>query len=279
VLGRRQLREAGLGRKAIDARIRSANLIPVHRGVYALGHARLSRRGRWMAAVLVCGEGAVLSHVSAASLWALMRPRGTSQHVTSGHGRPGRAGLILHGGRLDPEDRSHRDGIPVTSVARTLLDLADVVESDAWHRAAEEAERLGLLEMRSLARVCQRAAGRRGIRLCRELVENARAAPRTRSALEDRFALLCERHDIPPPSRNVLVEGMEVDAFWPRRRLVVELDGFAFHRNRAAFERDRARDAALQAAGHRVIRLTYRRLEDEPAAVAAEIAGLLRSRG
>ena len=278
VLARRQLLQAGLGKSAIDSRVQSGRLLLLHRGVYAVGHSRLTQRGRWMAAVLACGEGAALSHSSAAALWGLMRARGPSIHVTSQHGRGGRTVITLHRSRLHPEDRTRRDGIPVTSLPRTLLDLADVVEEERWGRAAEEAERLGLLELRVLEGVCDRAPGRRGLRPCRRLIDAARAAFRTRSALEDRFAVFCDSRGIPPASRNVLVEGMEVDALWPRERVIVELDGFAFHGHRAAFERDRARDAGLQAAGHRVIRLTQRRLEDEPGAVAAEIARLLKSR-
>jgi very-short-patch-repair endonuclease len=278
VLARRQLIQAGMGAKAVDSRIQSGRLLPINRGVYALGHAALTQRGRWMGAVLACGEGATLSHRSAAALWGLMRPGRRQIDVTSRHGRSGRPGIALHRGRLDDEDRVERDGIPVTSLSRTLLDLAEVIEESRWDRAAEEAERLGLLELVALERVCDRGSGRRGLGRCMRLVEEARAVPRTRSVLEDRFAAVCESHDIVPPSRNVLVGEVEVDALWPRERLIVELDGFSFHGHRAAFERDRARDTALQAAGYKVIRLTHRRLEAEPAAVAADIARLLRSR-
>jgi hypothetical protein len=172
--------------------------------------------------------------------------------VTSRHGRAGRPEIALHSGRLVPEDLTERDRIPVTSIPRTLLDLADTLNESRWSQAAEEADRRGLLELTALERVCERGEGRRGLRPCRDLIETARAAPRTRSALEDRFAVLCESHGLPPASRNVLIEGMEVDAVWPRPRMIVELDGFAFHRHRAAFERDRVRDAALQRAGYRV---------------------------
>lgn len=135
-----------------------------------------------------------------------------------------------------------------------------------------------MLELRALEQVCDRATGRRGLRRCKGLIEAAQAVPRTRSALEDLFAGFCAIYGLSPPTHNVLVEGKEVDSLWPRERLVVELDGFAFHAHRAAFERDRARDTALQAAGYCVVRLTHRRLADEPAAVAAEITRLLRSR-
>ncbi len=196
--------------------------------------------------------------------------------MTSRHGRAGRPGIVLHRARIHPEERTERNRIPVTSVARTLLDLADVVDERRWERLAEQAERLGLLQLQALERVCERAAGRRGLGACRRQIEAARAAFQNRSPLEDHFPAFCDRHGLPPPAQNVLISGMEVDALWPRERLIVELDGFAFHRHRAAFERDRARDAALQAAGYRVIRLTWRRLEKEAATVAAEIAHLLR---
>jgi hypothetical protein len=277
VLSRSQLRAAGLGPGAIASRIRSGLLLPLHRGVYAVGHGNLTRRGRWMAAVLAHGEGTVLSHGSAAALWGLMRPRGLRTDVTSAHGRPGRPGINLHRGRLRPDETAERDRIPVSSVPRTLLDLADVIDDHRWERTAEEADRLGLLELTALEKVCNRAPGRRGQKPCRRLIEAARAPVVTGSPLEDRFAAFCDLHRLPHPSHNVLVDGMEVDALWARERLIVELDGFSFHHHRTAFERDRARDAALQAAGYRVIRLTHRRLEQEPTAVAAEIRRLLRS--
>jgi Protein of unknown function (DUF559)/Transcriptional regulator, AbiEi antitoxin len=277
VLARRQLTRFGLGRSAIDARIQTGRLFAIHRGVYAVGHSAMTRRGRWMAAVLASGDGAALSHGSAAALWGMMRPRGGTD-ITSQHGRQGRSGIRLHRGRLRPEELAERDRIPVTSVPRTLLDLADVIEGDRWERVAEEADRLGLLELAALERVCDRAPGRRGLKQCRRLIEAARAPIITGSALEDLFAEFCDRYRLPHPTHNVLVEGMEVDALWALERMIVELDGFAFHHHRTAFERDRARDAALQAAGYRVIRLTHRRLEQEPSAVAAEIRRLLRSR-
>jgi very-short-patch-repair endonuclease len=228
-----------------------------------------------MAAILACGEGAILSHRSAAALWGLIRAQGERVDVTSRHGRAGRPGILLHRALIHPEERAHRDRIPVTSVARTLLDLADTLDEQRWEGVAEEAERLGILEMRALERVCARGQGRRGLAPIERLIAASLAPTFTRSRLEERFAALCREHRLPPPAHNVLIGGMEVDALWPRERLIVELDGFAFHRHRAAFERDRARDAALQAAGFRVIRLTWRRLEREPAAVAAEIGRLL----
>jgi very-short-patch-repair endonuclease len=173
------------------------------------------------------------------------------------------------------EDRAELDAIPVTSVARTLFDLAEVVGQDALEHAFEEADRLGLLELLALERICEHSHGRRALLPAQRLIAEARAATMTRSPLEDRFAALCRTWRLPTPSFNVQVLGFEVDALWPAARLIVELDGFAYHHHRAAFERDRARDAALQAAGYRVVRLTHRRLERDPPGIEAEIRRLL----
>ncbi len=163
----------------------------------------------------------------------------------------------------------------MTSVARTLLDLPEVVDEQTLRRAFEEADRLRLLELRVLDELCSRSSGRRGLRALRPLIAAAREPTTTASPLEDRFAAFCEEHRLPPPATNVLVLGHEVDAFWPKRRLVVEADSYAYHRHRAAFERDRARDAEFAAAGYTVIRLTHRRLEEAPGAVADQLRRLL----
>lgn len=178
--------------------------------------------------------------------------------------------------RLHPADRILRDGIPVTSVARTLLDLAEVVPFRQLERAFEEAERLRVLDLPAIDQLCARSRGRRGLRPLGCLIAAAQpSVPATRSELERRFLCLCREAGLPTPSVNVLVAGLEVDAVWQSQRLVVELDGHAFHRSRAAFERDRIRDAALQLAGYRVLRLTYRRLEAEPGVLAETVRSLL----
>jgi hypothetical protein len=163
----------------------------------------------------------------------------------------------------------------VTTPARTLLDLAEVVDEWRLERAFEEADRLRLLKAGALEEVCARSHGRRALRPIRRLIDAAREPLLTRSPLEERFVDFCRRQRLPPPVTNASILGFEVDVLWPAERLIVELDGFAFHHHRAAFERDRARDARLQAAGYRVIRLTHRRLESEPASVATEIRRLL----
>jgi len=275
VIARRQLVAAGLGSGAIARRVEAGRIHRLHQGVYAFGHAKLSPRGHWMAAVLACGRDAVLSHRSAAELWGLVRARGAGIEVSAQRARR-RPGIVIHGDRMDRADRTIRDSIPVTTVARTLLDLAGVDER-VFERAFEEADRQRLLVVSELEDLCARCPGRHGLRPIRRLIAAAREPAMTRSRLEERFAAFCHASGLRPPVTNALVLGCEVDALWPAERLVVELDGFAFHRHRAAFERDRARDARLQADGYRVIRITHRRLEREPSTVAAEIRRLLRS--
>jgi hypothetical protein len=274
VVSRRQLTALGLHRGAIDWRLRSGRLHRVHRGVYAVTPGRLTRRGQWFAAVLASGEGAVLSHRSAGALWGLVGPR-TGAEVTSLRGRPGQRGIHLHRMALEADERTERDGIPTTIVARTLLDLAGVIDSDRVRRAWEEADRLNLLQLKSVASVCGRAGSRRGIGAIRRLLEEGRAATVVRSPLEDRFAAFCREHRLPMPATNILLLDHEVDAYWPSARLAVELDSVEFHMHRAAFERDRARDAALQAAGYRTIRITDHRLRQDSSRVAEELRRLL----
>jgi very-short-patch-repair endonuclease len=181
----------------------------------------------------------------------------------------------MHQGRPLPQEADLVDSIPVTSVHRTLLDLAEIVDEEALRRAFEEADRLRLLEMGSLEALCESSGGRRGLRALRPLLAGALAPVTTASPLEDRFAEFCRDHRLPAPATNVPVLGHEVDALWRRQRVVVEMDGFSFHSHRAAFERDRARDAELVAAGFRVVRLTHRRLLEEPAVIAAQLRRLL----
>jgi very-short-patch-repair endonuclease len=273
-VSRRQLLDLGFGADAIKARLQAGRLHPLHRGVYAVGRRRLNQRGDWMAAVLACGEDSALSHRGAAALWGLVGARSPID-VTSSQGRPGRKGIRLHRGRLDAEERTRRDGIPVTTVARTLLDLADAVDEQRLRRTFEEADRLNLLRLAELERVCDRAVGRRGVGICRRLAASLTATPRTRSPLEQRFVGFCDRHRLPRPVFNTEVLGHEVDALWPGRKLAVELDSWGFHRHRAAFEDDRERDAALQVAGYRTIRVTDRRMKRDGAVLAAQLRELL----
>jgi hypothetical protein len=209
-------------------------------------------------------------------LYDLLRTDARATDVMAPRGRHGGPGIRLHRTRfLHPEDTAVRDGIPVTSVARTLLDLAEVLTPRQLERAFEQAERLRLLDVRAVERLCARSPGRRGRKPLASLLESQQALPAdTRSELERRFLDLCRDAGLPLPALNVSLAGFEVDAYWPQARLVAELDSYSFHRSRRSFESDRARDAALQVAGCRVIRITHRRLDGEAAKVIQELRSL-----
>ncbi len=232
--------------------------------------------------MLSCGPGALLSHRSAAALWELRPDAGGAVDVTVvGAGRRPRRSVRPHRTRwLDPDERTARDGIPVTSVARTLLDVAATRAPQEFERAYEEADRRGRLSVAAVERLLERSPGHHGAGRLAALVGEERAGVAfTRSELEARFLALCRDSGLPRPLVNVRVAGHEVDAFWPRSGLVAELDGYAYHRTRRSFERDRAKDAALQRAGCRVVRFTYRMVVTDPAPVAATIWSLLQGPG
>jgi hypothetical protein len=279
VISREQLLEAGLGRGAIAHRLREGRLHAVHRGVYAVGHRRLPREGRWLAATMACGDGALLSHRDAAALWELRPPPDAARvHVTlpSRAGRTPRAGIVVHRPRtLHPDDRDTRRGIPVTALALTLIDLAEIVSPVALARAVEQADALELLDLRAIAAALSRHPRRRGSRRVRAALETYGDDGRTRSDLEGMMLALCDAHAIARPRVNALVEGLEVDFLWPAQRLVAEADGRRNHATRAAFERDRARDARLTVAGYRVVRFTHRQVQRDPAGVARTLKALL----
>jgi very-short-patch-repair endonuclease len=271
-----QLRESGLSKQAIQKRAQAGRLVRLYRGVYAVGHDALTPRGRDLAAVLGCGPDAVSSHRAAGALWGIIRPA-PKYEVTVPRSRTGPPGVVVHRSRrLDPEDRDVVDAVPVTSVARTLVDLAEVLTerrlADAVHEA--EVQRLFDLPMVQLAQA--RVPGRRGRhRLARVVASHGDGPPFTRSEAERRFLELCNRHHLPEPRTNASEHGYEVDFFWPDRNLAVEMDGAAAHHTRRAFHRDRRRDRALAAKGVQVVRVTWRDLSDG-AELAADLAAILR---
>lgn len=245
VVTRAQLFELGFGTRGISDWVRAGRLHRLYRGIYAVGHDRLRLEGRWLAAVLACGEGAVLSHRDAAQLWELRQSSSGLIDVTvpSQNGRIKRTGVRVHRTRrLAAKEVTTRGGLPVTTVARTLLDLADVLPTQALRRVVTQAEYRDRLDTATLAAVVENNPGRRGAKL-REAVEGRRH--RTRSPLEERFLALLERHGVEEPETNVWIHGYEVDFLWTRAGLVVELDGAAAHRTRAAFNADRLRDRRL----------------------------------
>ncbi|HWJ41974.1 MAG TPA: hypothetical protein VNR67_00930 [Solirubrobacterales bacterium] len=278
VVAWRQLRELGFRETAIKTRLAEGRLYHLHGEVYAVGHTRLAVRAPWWAALLAYGPGAVLSHQSAAVLWGIRRKRRGPIHVTAAGGRQGmrrRKGIWIHRCKFTGEDVTTRDGFPVTTLPRTLFDLAEVVRFDELKGSAEEAERLKLLRLPELERCCELGRGRRALRPVRRLLGELRPPDEGRSPLEIRFAAFLRHHDLPGPVQNVDVLGHEVDALWPAAKLIVELDSWEFHGHRAAFERDRARDLKLMIADYRTIRVTHRRLDREADQLAAQIRQLL----
>jgi very-short-patch-repair endonuclease len=278
VVSRAQLRLAGVGEGAIDRRIRLCRLHRVHRGVYLVGHTVAPSRAREMAAVLACGPRAVVSHRTAAGLWALLSPdrlRAVDVTVVESWAKS-RPGVKVHlARRLERRDLRQLDGIPITSPARTLLDLAVVVPTDAFERALAEAEARRLVRERDLKDVLSRNRGRRGAGVLRAFFVGQEAVLQ-RSRAERRLLSLVRAAALPAPELNTRLGRFEVDFLWRAERLVVEVDGYAFHGGRAAFERDRRRDAELQSEGLRVMRITWRQLVGEPDAVVARLTRALR---
>jgi hypothetical protein len=277
---RRQLLALGLGRGAIEARVSRGWLRPVGRGVYAVGHRRRTRAAVWMAAVLAAGEGAVLSHRSAAALWRLRPAPAALVAVTVPADRRPRAGIELHRSRLPADKVTVRDGIPVTTVPRTLFDLAAQAEPRELERPLNKADVLGLRDRLSLDDLLTRYPGRPGSATARAALAARRAgASATRSELEERFLKLIDEGGLPRPETNAPLsvggQTFEVDCLWRAQRLVVELDGRAAHATPLAFERDRARDRSLQAAGWRPVRITWRQLHDHGRTLESDLRRML----
>jgi very-short-patch-repair endonuclease len=270
VVSRGQLLELGLGKSAIGDWAKRGRLHGVHRGVYAVRYPTLTRNGRFMAAVLACGDGAALSHFSAAVLWGMLNGGGGAIHVTS-EARRRRPGLVLHQAALGSGEVRKRTGIPVTAPARTLIDLADVAPRRTLERAIDEAEYL-----RPDCTGLARRHGRRGSgTLSSVLAGHTPGSTRTRTELEEMFISLCDNHGLPRPEVNVHIEGYECDFVWREQWLIVETDGAAAHSGERRRVRDLERDAELAAAGWRVIRITYERLLREPERVADQVGRAL----
>jgi len=268
-----QLRAAGFSRSAIGRRTASGLLRRVHRGVYLVGPVD-PPRARLKAALLACGPGATLSHRAAAALWRLGALPDGAVDVTVATAR-GPPGIRTHRMRLPPGEVTHREGLALTTPARTLLDLAAVLGPTDLARALEEAEVLGLAGRPALLGLLARHRGRRGAAALRELLRHGEEPAMTRSEAEARLVGLVRAARLPAPAANARVARHEVDLLWREQRLVVEVDGYRFHSTRAAFERDRRRDAELLAAGFRVIRVTWRQIVDEPHSLVATLARAL----
>jgi very-short-patch-repair endonuclease len=279
VVARRQMLALGLSGAEVQGRLEAGRLHRIHRGVYAVGHVRLTYKGRYMAAVLACGPPvAVLSHRCALALWDLREVTSGAIEVTvRGQGKPGPEGVLVRRTRvLTDADMTQVDGIPVTSLAWTVVDFAAIASHQQVRSVLEAMERRQMYIGRELDELLDRTPNRKGAKTVRKVTkEMTGPAPWHQSVLEETFHELIRGSDLPDYEANVLVEGELVDALWREQRVIVELDGFAYHKSRAKFEADRRRDAKLTVAGYRVLRITQDRLTNEPEAVLAEIRALL----
>ena len=284
LVSRSQLEAIGLTQSAIARRLAQGRLVRIYPGVYAVGDAALSERGRWLAATRACGANAVLSHGSAAALWDLLKGRPRRIHVTrpgtAGRGAP--KGIHLHRYRtlVTATDVTVFDAIPVTTVARTLFDLATYLPYRRVRRALAEADLRGRLDLADVERLVAAHPRRRGSPALASIVRDHRPGDGlSNSDFEDRMVDLCQRSGLPTPAVNAWIAGLEVDLSWPGTRVVVEADSYAFHGTRAAFERDHERDTILAAAGYVVRRFTERQLEHTPEAIVAVIRRSLSDHG
>lgn len=269
VVAWRQLISLGMTEGQIKSRIRDGQLIPLHRGVFAVGHRRLGLYGEWMAAVLACGPGAVLSYGTAAQLWGI---RGSRRPIevtrVSGHRRP--HGVRLHQTRsLPPEHVTVEAQIPVTTIERTFLDNAPRLDAKQLEHDLVGVDRSRRLRWEKLWRILiEHGRGRKGVKRLKQVAVGL--DPRFADAVstsEIEFLILCREEGLKMPQVNVLVEGKKVDFYWPKERLIVEADSYGFHADRASFELDHQSTVDLEVAGYRVHRTTFKMLESNPRSI------------
>jgi hypothetical protein len=283
IVGRAQLLDLGLSGRAVDHRLKLGRLRRLFPGVYAVGHDAVSFAGRVLAAVLATRPGAAASHLTAAALWGIVDPPKGWPHVTATQSRRPRGGIVIHRAGLPTEDVAIVAGIPVTTVARTLLDLSATRDGKALRRLVKRAQFLDLTTVVALVEILARYPRRRGRCALARLVQGQVLSDRrTRSELEDRFLAFCASRGLPMPETNVelpvLGGRIEVDCLWREARLVVELDSRRAHATGLAFEDDRARDRALVATGFSPIRLTWAQLHRDADTLESEIRAALSHR-
>ena len=268
IVTRRDLLGLGFTAEAIKHRIAKGRLHPVARGIYAVGWPQLTRERRWMAAVLACGEGAMLSHRSAAALWGIGRERhGRIDISIRRRGEHRRAGLLVRSRpSLPEEDMAIRNDIPVTRPARTLLDLATELGSVALERAVNEADKRDVIDPEALRAALERYTGQPGVRVLRTLLDR-HTFRLSDSDLEIYFRPIAAATGLAQPLSKAEINGFEVDFFWPELGLVIETDGLRYHRTPSAQTRDRVRDQAHTAAGLTQLRFTHYQIRYEPSHV------------
>lgn len=265
---------------SIKARLRHGGLQSVHVGVYSVGHRALTVEGRWMAAVLAFGPDAVLSHRSAGHLWGLVPRARIRPEVTRPGFVRGRPHLVVHRGSLPEDEVGRVRGIPVTSVPRTIFDLAGMLGERQVERAWNEMEVRGYTDRLSVVHLLGRYPGRKGSLVLRRLASRKELSVGiTRNEFEEAFLALIDRHGLSRPRMNahVALRGrfFEVDCLWENERVAVELDGGAVHKTDEAFEKDRERDRILNAEGYRTPRVTWHHLTNTPDEVAADLHTIL----
>ncbi|HTU96495.1 MAG TPA: type IV toxin-antitoxin system AbiEi family antitoxin domain-containing protein [Solirubrobacteraceae bacterium] len=271
---RTQLLALGLHRGAITARLESERYIAVHHGVYCIGPRRHDPISRAAAAVLACGPDALLSHASAASLWGFLARWSFPLHVTV-RGDRKRPGITVHRcPSLDRSDSSLQQGVRVTAVARTVLDIAPTLSHKQLTRVVNDARRDGHLRLAALSDVLSRNPRHPGTKLLRPFLEDPRNP--TDSPFEDDFLAFVKRYGLPVPQTNVWLHGRKVDVFYPEANLIVELDGRGFHSDPDAFRDDRERDAENLKHGLTTLRMTTDRLELTPGYEAERLMAIYR---
>lgn len=291
VVGRHQLLALGLKPGAIGRRLRAGRLHRIHPGVYAVGHPLLTPQGHFSAAVLARSPGATLSHWSAAAHWGLRRTFGSPVHITLARPTTSSQRIRCHRAFLPEDERTEHHDIPVTTVPRTIFDLAAVAPAELVEAAFKEAEYLRLYDPLALPDLLERYPHHRGVSAIRVCLERHGASSRppgpsderVRSRLEERFLPFVDRHRLPRPRFNAWLEVKgrwhQVDCLWPGQRQIIELDGWEGHGTRRAFREDRARDRRLRVAGYGITRLTWSQLDDEPEKIAADLRRLLQRNG
>ncbi len=280
VVSIRQLEtKLGYSRWAAQREVTAGRLHRLHRGVYAVGHRRISAHGRCLAAVLACGPEALLSHGSAAWLWGISRYGPEPLAVTGPQPRKPRPPIRLHRSTILTEaDRAIEENIPVTALPRTLLDCAGEFRFSRVQRMLERSEELKLFDLGPVEELLGRSRGHAGWGRLRRAIALYAPVPFTRSGFERRFFEAVLEAGLPRPATNFVEAGFELDVYWPEQRFAVELDTYATHGTQAAFERDHVRDEDLMLAGIELIRVTDVRFHREPEAVLERVATLLARR-
>lgn len=273
VVTRTQLLDLGLGSRSIEHRIAKGRLHPLWRGVYVVGRPEVSQQGRWMAAVLACGSGAVLSHRSAAALWGIAPvANGKAIDVIAGTCRR-RRGIQVHRRRdLGPEHRREVAGIPVTDPVSTLVDLASCVPDWQVERAINEADRRNLVDPESLRREVRGLGPRPGMTRMRKLLG---LDAFTDTGLERAFLAIVRNAGLPLPETQARVNGYRVDFYWPSLGLIVETDGWRHHRTSGEQAVDRRRDQAHMTSGLTSVRIGEDQVRYEPEHVRRTLAAVI----